>query len=296
MRKLAFLPIVALFMGQFLGVPSTAHAQVLPNCAPSHSGPSPAPDTIKCAGSDAGSGSEGATSGSNNAQYLQTSDSSGPPVKFIAYDQVTTGPDGQPCVRTAYYAQGGGPVNAAPSLTPPPEASAGSGGYNNIYQEYPPCPEEPLRPGQPAPALTRAGIAARAWQQRVILPKPRPSIAPGRAIAGKPAYLETGGTLSYTYTEQSTFGTLRIDASGSYTVDWGDGETDGPFRSEGLSWPSGQITHEYQSIGRYDVSVRERWEATWSLGGESGASCGPWKPPAPFADFPVEQIQAVIVR
>ena len=122
-----------------------------------------------------------------------------------------------------------------------------------------------------------------------------PAIAPGRAITGKPAYLETKGQVRHTYTNDTTFGPLAIHAKGSYTVDWGDGVVTGPYESEGAPWPSGQITHEYLHVGAYDVVVTERWTATWSLNGKSGV-LRTLQTSGRIDDFAVEQIQAVIVR
>lgn len=137
-------------------------------------------------------------------------------------------------------------------------------------------------------------VAARYWE-RVPLPKPAPVIAPGRAITGKLAYLETRGEVTRTYTNDTTFGPLEIVAKGSYMVDWGDGETTGPYAVEGKPWPDGQITHDYLKVGSYDIVVTERWTATWRLGGERG-TLRALQTTGRIDDFPVEQIQAVIGR
>ena len=137
-------------------------------------------------------------------------------------------------------------------------------------------------------------VARRYWEE-IALPTPRPQIAPGRAITGKLAYLETNGETRHVYTNSTVFGPLQIVATGTYTVDWGDGETSGPHALEGKPWPDGQITHEYQTVGDYDVVVTERWTATWSLGGQSGV-LRTLQTTGRIDDFPVEQIQAVIGR
>jgi hypothetical protein len=184
-------------------------------------------------------------------------------------------------------------VNPAPTQQPTPDASAGSGGYNNVYQEYPPCPEQPRAPGEPEPAVTRAMVAARAWEQRVVLPRPSPRIAPGRAITGKLAYLETQGQTTHVHTEDTMFGPLRIQATGSYRVSWGDGSQTGPHSHEGAPWPDGHITHEYRDIGTYDIVVTQHWTAEWSLGGERGL-LRTLQTSGRITAFPVEQIQAVV--
>ena len=137
-------------------------------------------------------------------------------------------------------------------------------------------------------------IARRYWE-RVPLPKPQPVIAPGRAITGKLAYLETRGEVGHTYTNDTVFGQLVIVATGSYTIDWGDGTTTGPHSFEGKPWPDGQITYDYLHVGSYDIVVTERWTATWRLGGQSGV-LRTLQTTGRIDDFPVEQIQAVIGR
>jgi hypothetical protein len=137
-------------------------------------------------------------------------------------------------------------------------------------------------------------IARRYWET-IVLPRPNPSIAPGRAITGKPAFLETHGQTSGSYTFRTPLGQLDISASGQYLVSWGDGEQSGPFALEGSPWPDGRIRHEYLNVGTYDILVTEQWTATWRLAGERGvlrrlATSGQ------IADFPVGQIQAVIGR
>lgn len=127
------------------------------------------------------------------------------------------------------------------------------------------------------------------------LAKPAPYIAPGRAITGKFAYLETRGSTTHTFTEPDTpFGPLQIVARGAYYVDWGYCTNPGPHSAEGGRWRDGQITHEYLRIGAYEVVVTERWTAAWSFGSASGSlnelrTIG-------RIDDPVQQIQAVVLR
>jgi len=89
-------------------------------------------------------------------------------------------------------------------------------------------------------------------------------------------------------------GTLEIDAVGTYTVDWGDGVVTGPHAGEGRPWPTGDITHHYRSVGTYDVVVMLDWTATWRVGTESGTLSG-LRTTGRISDFPVEEVQAVIV-
>ena len=220
-----------------------------------------------------------------------SSNSVGSTTKYLPYNRLATGSDGQPCVTTGYYAEGTSPNDAA--ITDPVTQNV-----QDIHGlpplEYPPCPVRPRVPGEPAPVETPAMVAMRYWEQ-VPLPKPAPSIAPGRAITGKLAYLETRGEVAHTYTSSTIFGQLTIVASGSYVVDWGDGSTSGPHAFEGAPWPNGRITHDYLDVGSYDIVVTERWTARWSLGGESGM-LRTLQTTGRIDNFPVQQIQAVIGR
>jgi hypothetical protein len=91
------------------------------------------------------------------------------------------------------------------------------------------------------------------------------------------------------------FGPLEINATGSYTIDWGDGTTTGAHAFEGRPWPDGKITHQYTKIGTYSVVVTEKWTAHWSLGGQSG-TLRTLQTSGRIDNFPVQQIQAVIGR
>jgi hypothetical protein len=215
---------------------------------------------------------------------------SGPRPIYVPYPRLTTGPDGRPCVVTGYYPAGARlPSDAAPEEVPSDDRVPGVNDFSLYYQTYPPCPEEE---GAAGVADTPAAFAARFWE-RVPMPKPDPHIAPGWAIVGKTAYLETNGVTTMTHNSDSPFGPLRIVATGRYYVDWGDGERTGPHSVEGRPWPHGQITHEYQWAGTYDVVVTQRWTATWSLAGQSGI-LRELRTTGTIDDFPARQIQAVV--
>ncbi len=150
----------------------------------------------------------------------------------------------------------------------------------------------PLCPSNGAEAVDPVVIAIRAWQH-IPLPKPRPHIAPGWAITGKPAYLETQGELRHTYTTDTPLGPLTLEARGRYYVDWGDGTRDGPYTVEGRPWPDGEITHRYIHVGRYDVVVTEEWTADWRVAG-FGGQLGGMQTEGRIPDLRVEQIQVVV--
>jgi hypothetical protein len=116
------------------------------------------------------------------------------------------------------------------------------GGLEEVLASLPSCPADL---SGPPPLETPGRFAIRYWQQ-IHLPHPEPYVAPGRAITGLLAYLETRGTTEHTYVEPNTpFGPLEIVAKGTYYVDWGDGTHTGPHAFEGGPWPDGKIKHEY---------------------------------------------------
>lgn len=156
-----------------------------------------------------------------------------------------------------------------------------------IRASYPRCPARPA-----APVVDPRTFAVQGWEE-VNLPTPQPYIAPGWAITGKLAYLETRGRLHHTFTKDTPVGPLEIDSVGSYYVDWGDGEKTGPYTQEGGPWPDGQITHDYIDVGTYDVVVTEQWSANWRIGSAGGTLTGQ-RTMGRIDGFRVEQIQAVV--
>ena len=158
-----------------------------------------------------------------------------------------------------------------------------------------PYPECPHPVGSDSVAETPRAYAIRDREGRPASIT-RSGTSSGRAITGLLAYLETRGTTTHTLTEPGTpFGSLTIVATGRYYVDWGDGTKTGPHSAEGGPWPDGKITHEYINIGAYDVIVTEWWTATWSFGDQSG-TFDELRTVGRIDDFPVEQIQAVVLR
>jgi hypothetical protein len=161
------------------------------------------------------------------------------------------------------------------------------------------CPATPANgPQTPLPPIDPAALAVEFWQT-IPLPVPRPSIPPGYAITGKPAYLVTGGTVAPArYQRPTPLGPLVITARGSYLVDWGDGTLPtwtGPYVQEGAPYPNGNIFHTYDNTGPVTVIVREVWMATWALGPAHGA-LNALQTTATIPAFPVSQLQAVITN
>src|SRR5439155_24795062 len=95
---------------------------------------------------------------------------------------------------------------------------------------------------------------------------PAPRIQPGRAIAGKTAFLEIGGTGPRSFDMADPLGGpgTHVDARPTYRVDWGDG-TVIETSSNGGPWPHGDVTHVYQRTGHYDVVVTARRTAQWAV-------------------------------
>ncbi len=162
----------------------------------------------------------------------------------------------------------------------------------NFAREF----EIPACGSEVEPSTTPAQVA-EAFLRTVPLPVPRPEIAPdGQAITGLAAYLETNGSLTHTVgPEPTALGPIEVRATGAYWVDWGDGSPEaGPFAFEGEAYPRGRIWHHYRFTGNYTVTLRQRWSANWSLGGDAGTVGGLLTE----TTIPVEvfEVQAVIRR
>lgn len=271
---------------------TTAADAQTPNCEESRAGPSAG----ECSGGYTYEAPTGAEIENLPSARAVTTSSSGSSTPLVPYNRLSTGPDGQPCATTGYIQPNTTPPDERLLIDPNPRETniPITGSDLAILQDYPPCPAQPRAPGEPAPVETAAMIAARYWEQ-IPLPKPKPTIAPGRAITGKLAYLETKGEISHVYTNSTLVGPLQIQATGTYTIDWGDGTITGPHSFEGQPWPDGKITHEYVKVGTYNVVVTEKWTAHWDLGGESG-TLRTLQTSGSISNFPVEQIQAVIGR
>jgi hypothetical protein len=121
----------------------------------------------------------------------------------------------------------------------------------HILNQFPRCPNVQVSPEEVAVDVL----------ERFPLPAPKPSIAPGRAITGKLAYLEphlaapvVAGKPTVQNMLPTALGDLTMTASAVYYVDWGDVET-GPHAGPGGPWPNGNITHAWSNADVYDVEV-----------------------------------------
>lgn len=222
----------------------------------------------------------GAGSGTTGSSSTGPGNGDAPPVAYV--DEAATGPDGKACLeRRAVSLPDSSTISAGTNL--------GTSGNVPIMANYPRCPARPASPGA---AVDPVALARQGWEE-VSLPAPRPYIAPGWAITGKAAYLETRGSLSSTFTKGTPVGALHIASTARYYVDWGDGSQTGPYSMEGGPWPDGQVTHVYTDVGRYQVVVTAEWTATWQLGPNRGWLSGQ-RTTGTIPDLPVEQIQAVV--
>lgn len=188
-------------------------------------------------------------------------------------------PEGAQCIRLVDLV---GPNEANSSLTAQAESL-----YLRALATTPPCPAPA---GAPAITSTPTIEAARFWQQ-MDLPTLDPRIAPGKALVGLAAYLETGGAPSVTDGGDTPFGPLTITASRSTTVAWddGSGSTTGPHAGNGGPYPDGDIAWVYGRSGPRDVAVTQTWTATWAVGDASGTFTGRGTTATLFG-FPVEEV------
>lgn len=160
------------------------------------------------------------------------------------------------------------------------------------------CPPSPAVGGPPSQTVNPTSIAVDFWRT-IPLPVPVPRIPPGYALAGKVAYLVTGGTIDPApFIESTPLGPLSVTAKGAYMVDWGDASKpgwSGPYSVEGVAYPAGQITHVYDIAGLYNVTVKEDWSANWSLAGLTGQLEG-LSTEATISSFKVEQLQTILAN
>lgn len=147
---------------------------------------------------------------------------------------------------------------------------------------------------EPAVHLTLADLTAILHDH---LPRPLPELPPGHALTGLPTSLLTHRPLTYTnVTTVDHHGTavvLDLDATATYTVDWGDGTTTGPHAHPGRPWPDGTVTHTYTHTGERTIAITDTWTVHWRLAGH------PWNPPVTVPldpttmTVPVRQLQAI---
>lgn len=196
---------------------------------------------------------------------------------------------GEPCYRVRVHVGEGAAVEHHADMAAVDE-QLGELGLDS-WASFARCP---LAEGEPSEEEAISRFVAT-----VPMPAPEPHIAPGRAITGLGAYLETG-------VDQDTVGPIVVDVlAGRVTiepratvaeVDWGDGSEPRTYQGQAGPWPDGEVVYVYAERGRVDVGVVQRWDAHWSyeglLGSRSGVVAGLWSY-GEIVDFPVNEIQAV---
>lgn len=222
------------------------------------------------AGGGGGTGSGGSGGGTGAA-----------PTGWIVFAEVRVDPaTGGRCVR----------IGNRPGDPNSSEAFAGEARAFDLAGRFPTCPGS-----APAPAVpSTAAIAEQLWRDRMDLPPPAPTIAPGWAITGKAAHLEIGGARSTTRTFDVLGTVVTVTATATtYDVDWGDGTVSRRVTSRGGPWPSGDVRHVWTRAGRHDVVVTEHWTGTWSTATERGAVRGTLATSGRIDAFEVRDVQAV---
>jgi len=152
----------------------------------------------------------------------------------------------------------------------------------------------------PCPGVEGVPVTPTAWILEYIraidLPVPMPEIEPGEMLVGLEAFLETGSLRTQTIDDRSPFGPVQVVLTSEVMVVWGDGTvTDWTTAPDG-PYPDGEITHVWTRQGHYDVTVTQRWVASWSVGDESGIVRNGLTSEGTLAGFPVEEVEAVVVE
>ena len=142
------------------------------------------------------------------------------------------------------------------------------------------------------PVLSPAMAAVIAWQELVELDEPTARIQPGRAVTGKPAFLEIGGPQAGAWHFDALGFSIDLAATSTYDIDWGDGTWTRGVTTQGGPWPDGTVHHAYTTVGSYTVTIHQHWSATYVVDGVAGAVPGTLRTAGQLA-LPVVEIQAV---
>jgi hypothetical protein len=153
------------------------------------------------------------------------------------------------------------------------------------------CPPDP---GQEIPVeMVEEFVTATVTEQ---LPRPTLSLPPGYAITGLRTYLVTEHDLTFGPVSLPvdlgivTFD-VRLSATGSSTVDWGDG-TVTSHDTGGTGYPDGAIDHVYTDVGSVDITVTDTWTVQYEAGPFVGSIEAPLAP-VTLAGVEVQQRQSV---
>jgi hypothetical protein len=155
----------------------------------------------------------------------------------------------------------------------------------------------PADPAQEIPvAMVEEFVTATVSEQ---LPRPTLSLPPGYAITGLRTYLVTEHDLTFGPVSIPvdlgivTFD-VQLSATGSSTVDWGDG-TVTSHDTGGTGYPDGAINHVYTDAGTVDLTVTDTWTVAYEAGPFVGTIDAPLAP-VTLAGVEVQERQAVRQR
>jgi hypothetical protein len=156
-----------------------------------------------------------------------------------------------------------------------------------LFASYNTCPGVQRPPPGPR-------TIAREVVESFLPSPPSPEIAPGFAITGKPAFLETKGNLHPQQETRATeLGPITVTFTGRYVVDWGDGTPTTRHDLEGQPWPDGSIVHTYVNAATYNVIVAIEWRADWQIGTIQDRITDGLRSETRINNFEVRQLQAV---
>lgn len=245
---------------------------------------------VSTASGGSGGGSGGQAGSGKGTQPGGSGGGQGVPAFYAGYLAVVPYA-GSYCVTSAYQA-----FPTQQQATAFETSSANQQTWLAMLRAHRLCPASMSQPPPPGTGPTPASTVATWWATSATsqLPVPAPSVAPGWAVTGAAAYLVVGAPLAATFTPATPAGPFDIDATGEVYVDWGDGTASGPYHDGGGRWPSGDITHVWDSTGAYTVVVTVEWSAAWSFAplGLSG-SLGGLHTGAVLPGFQVRQLVAV---
>ncbi|MFP5308803.1 MAG: hypothetical protein ACLGIR_04400 [Actinomycetes bacterium] len=153
-----------------------------------------------------------------------------------------------------------------------------------------------------APTVDLSRALAFAGEVVGRLPRPSPSLPPGYALAGLRMYLVNDQALVHEETQDVDLGgvivPVTVTATGTWSVQWGDGTGDGPFDapSVGYQQPGLQVTKVWTDRGRYEVRVVDTWRVTVSAPGVGTLTLPAQTLAAVPLDVEVREVQAVRER
>ena len=153
-----------------------------------------------------------------------------------------------------------------------------------------------LPPGEPI-SVEEIGqfVQDRVRQQT---PQPDPNFQPrGQTLTMLPTIFWTEQPQTIDRSDVLAGLSVHFTAIASWYWNWGDGSRPRVTHSPGSPWPRPSLTHTFRRAGRYPVSTRTTWDATFWVNG-----VGPFAPSGPpvtqQASFvvPVREARAVLVK